>query len=115
MFGFGLPETTDIREPHMRGLEEFEAAQRLKEEIFTGIKDYLLTNGSHVGSILLNTLDVQQRHWIFEELDGQLFEPHVTHVQYKVVWDQDMDELYVLEVDQPLTHNCIRRKKTKKS
>ena len=107
MFGFGPPETEDLQEPRMRGLEASYALERLKRKISKEIDKARLHHGHQVSSIILDNLDNQQRHWVFEELNGKLFEREASHVQYKLIWDRDMDGLYVIESYETNGHACM--------
>ena len=81
----------------------------LKRKIYRQLQDHHLTNGSRVQSRKLSTLTPTQRRRVLTVLHGLHFEITETHTQYKVVWDEDVDRIYVVEAQLSPVHICIPR------
>jgi hypothetical protein len=111
MFSFGsgddteesnyLEERTTVRQRFARVMKD------LNKKIFNNIRDYKFNNGSRVSMKAFDKLTHQERHQLYSSFDGKIYERPTTHVQYKIVWDKDNDELIVLDADPTPKHRCI--------
>ena len=80
------------------------ATQALVHQIFNGIQEYSLTEGSHVVTTVLDELTSSERQRVLSSIVGRYFENQKSQTQYKVVPDGKRIALKKEEVAVPHIH-----------
>ena len=108
-----LGSTLSINDDIERLKDEFAESTKiidlLKRQIHRELQQHRLSNGGRVQSSELNALSDEDRQRVLTVLNGLHFEITKTHTQYKVVWDDDLDRVYVVEHELFTRHVCIPR------
>ena len=107
--GSTLSINDDIERLKDESEEVVQVIALLKRKIHLDLQQKRLSNGSRVESDKLNALSRVDRPRVLQVLDGLHFEIEETHTQYKVVWDEDLDRLCVVEHQLFKHHICIPR------
>ena len=91
--------------------EVLHAIEKLDQEIFDGISEHRLKNGSHVKTKVFNALNANQKQRVLAHFDGRFYEHKGSHHQYKVHIDSKDGRLAI--VSEPMSsdkeHFCIIR------
>ena len=91
--------------------EVLRAIENLNREIYDGINDYQLKNGSHIRITALNKLNPNQRQRVLENFVGRFYERESTHHQYKIVLDPNDSKLTVISAEISQEHFCFHQTK----
>ncbi len=79
------------------GRHVVQLAESLRQRINRDIDDYKLDNGSIINTRTINKLPDSTRRRLFKRLNGEWYERATTHVQFKVVWDEGIGALGLIE------------------
>jgi len=81
------------------------ATQALVHQIFNGIQQDKLVNGSHIKSSALDKLETNERNRVLSSIVGRYFEHLKSETQYKVV--KDGARIALLQEEMAVPHICV--------
>jgi len=83
------------------------AENELDREIFNGINENALREGSTVRTKVLDSLNTNQRQRVLSNFNGRFYERKATHHQYKVVVDPVDGVIALVSEEISRHHLCI--------
>ena len=81
------------------------ATKALEHQIFNGIQQDKLVNGSHIKSSALDKLETNERNRVLSSIVGRYFEHLKSETQYKVV--KDGARIALLQEEMAVPHICV--------